>query len=279
MPRDDGSQSSSEAATLVSTGRLPDAPVVAALIHQAYDRYRSNDEGTVSNVYPALARVPRELFGLCVVSSAGSAYAAGDSEHEFTIMSVSKPFVFALVCEAIGPSGARDKLGVNATGSAFNSLGAIESGEDGRTNPMVNPGAIATTSLAPGANVEAKWRFIRDGLSRFAGRELSIDDNVYASATATNHRNQAIARLLASYGRIYCDAMDGHRTVYAAVFAQRERYRLSRDGIDARRRRRESHHARAHRGGSRLSLHASRHGDGGTLRDVGRLAIRHRHAR
>jgi glutaminase len=94
---------------------------------------------------------------------------------------------------------------VNATGLAFNSLGAIEQSADGRTNPMVNSGAIATTSLVPGATPEARWQFIHDGLSRFAGRPLALDEEVYASATATNFRNQSIACLLQSYDRIYID--------------------------------------------------------------------------
>jgi glutaminase len=87
----------------------------------------------------------------------------------------------------------------------FNSLGAIEQSANGRTNPMVNAGAIATTSLAPGATAEAKWEFIYDGLSRFAGRKLALNKEVYVSASETNYRNQGIARLLQSYGRIYFD--------------------------------------------------------------------------
>jgi glutaminase len=120
-------------------------------------------------------------------------------------MSVSKPFVFALACEALGAEEVRAKLGVNSTGRPFNSLAAVEQGGDGRTNPMVNSGAIATTSLGPGATADEKWRLIHDGLSRFAGRTLPLNDEVYASASATNFRNQSIARLLQSYGRIYFD--------------------------------------------------------------------------
>jgi len=70
---------------------------------------------------------------------------------------------------------------------------------------MVNPGAVATTSLVPGGRVESRWAFIRQGLSRFAGRELAMDDEIYESASQTNERNQSIARLLQSYGRIYSD--------------------------------------------------------------------------
>jgi glutaminase len=46
----------------------------------------------------ALAAVPTDLFGVCVVETSGSVYAVGDTGYEFSIMSVSKPFVFALVC-------------------------------------------------------------------------------------------------------------------------------------------------------------------------------------
>jgi glutaminase len=98
-------------------------------------------------------------------------------------MSISKPFVFALVCQEIGAEEARSKIGVNATGWAFNSLAAIEMSANGRTNPMVNGGAIATTSLVPGKTAEAKWRFVHEGLSRFAGRRLSLNDQVYASGS------------------------------------------------------------------------------------------------
>jgi len=189
----------------VSTGHLPRSELVQALVEEAHRRFALNTEGQNSQVYPALARVAPALFGICVVGTNGQVYSAGDVDHEFSIMSVSKPFLFALVCEAIGPEEARAKLGANATGLPFNSLAAIENG-GGRTNPMVNAGAIATTSLAPGATSEEQWRFIHEGLSNFAGRPLPLNEEVYASASQTNFRNRSIARLLESYDRIYCDA-------------------------------------------------------------------------
>jgi glutaminase len=192
----------------VSTGHLPPQQEIEELVEEAYARFKSNKDGKNSQVYPALAKVPSELFGICIVGTSGNVYAIGDSDYEFTIMSVSKPFIFALVCGEIGVEEARQKLGVNATGMAFNSLAGIERSPDGRSNPMVNSGAIATTSLVPGGNLEARWKFIHDGLSRFAGRKLPLNDEVYASASATNFRNQAIARMLQSYGRIYIDPAD-----------------------------------------------------------------------
>jgi glutaminase len=102
----------------------------------------------------------------------------------------------------------RRRLGVNATGLPFNSLAAIERSEDGRTNPMVNSGAIAATSLAPCSTVEDKWRFILDGLSRFAGRAVTMNEAVLASASESNSRNQAIGHLLLSCGQIAIEPAD-----------------------------------------------------------------------
>ncbi len=189
----------------VSTGRLPPPDRVTNLVVEAHNRFKANREGENSTVYPALARVPSHLFGVCLVAASGNVYAVGAAEYEFTIMSVSKPFVFALVCQELGVEEVRQKIGVNATGLAFNSVAGIERNPDGRTNPMVNSGAIATTSLIPGATLEAKWKFVREGLSRFAGRTLPLNEEVYISASETNYRNQSIARLLQSYGRIYID--------------------------------------------------------------------------
>ena len=157
----------------ISTGHLPPDEEVATLVAAAYERYQSLDEGKVADYIPALARTPRELFGVCVVGIEGGTFAVGDTAHEFSIQSISKPFVFALVCQAVGSEEARRKIGVNATGLPFNSVMAIELNDDRTMNPMVNAGAIATTSLAPGETAEAKWRFIQEGLSRFAGRGLS----------------------------------------------------------------------------------------------------------
>ena len=193
-------------APFVSTGRLPAAERVRALVTGAFERHRGNTDGANSQVYPALARVPTDLFGICVAGVSGDVFAVGDAEVPFTIMSVAKPFVFALMCAAQGVEHVRAAVGVNATGQPFNSIDAVTQSRDGRTNPMVNSGALATTSLAPGGDLDERWRFVCDGLSRFAGRPLILDEEVYASASATNHRNREIARLLEGRGRLGCEA-------------------------------------------------------------------------
>jgi len=201
----DGVPSAGAQEANVSTGRLPAEEVVRRLLVDAYERGRPITAGAVADYIPALARVPPDLFGACIVSAAGQTVAVGDAGFRFSIQSVSKPFVFALVCDAIGPDQARQRLGVNSTGLAFNSVMAIELNAQRTMNPMVNAGAIATTSLVPGATTEDKWRHLHDGLSRFAGRRLELDGEVYESEAASNQRNHGIAHLLDSYDRMYFD--------------------------------------------------------------------------
>lgn len=189
----------------ISTGTLPRTEAVQAWVNEAHARYRNCHDGRNSDVYPPLEQIPGDLFGVCLVGVGGDVFAAGDVSCEFPIMSVAKPFVFALVCQALGPAAAREAVGVNATGLPFNSLAAVECDPEGRTNPMVNAGAIAATSLVPGTTPAAKWSAILEGLSLFAGRALEVDNEIYRFATATNHRNRSIAHLLESRGRIYCD--------------------------------------------------------------------------
>ncbi len=189
----------------VSTGELPVPEVVQLLLAEVHDLYRSLDEGAVADYIPALANADPSLFGVSIFGVGGRSFSVGDSDHRFSIQSISKAFVFALVCDAIGHDEAHRLLGVNATGLAFNSVMAIELNDERTMNPMVNAGAMATTSLVPGATKQERWEFIREGLSRFAGRQLELDSEVYASESATNLRNQGIAHLLESYGRLYAD--------------------------------------------------------------------------
>ncbi|HET7822026.1 MAG TPA: glutaminase A [Ornithinibacter sp.] len=189
----------------ISTGELPRLEEVRDVVTEAYERYRTNGDGTVADYIPVLAQASPDWFGICVVGARGRSFEIGDVDTAFSIQSVSKPFVFALVCEAIGYAEARQHLGVNSTGFPFDSLMAVELNADRTMNPLVNAGAMATTSLVPGATADEKWERVRRGLSRFAGRELTVNEEVYASESATNLRNQGIAHLLESYGRLYFD--------------------------------------------------------------------------
>ncbi|MGP0032144.1 MAG: glutaminase A [Acidimicrobiales bacterium] len=189
----------------ISTGDLPSDSEVRAVITAGYERFLAVDEGTVADYIPALAQAAPAAFGVCVAGVHGRLFAVGDAEAEFSIQSISKIFVFSAVCDVLGPEEARRKLGVNSTGLPFDSVMAIELNADRTMNPMVNAGALASTSLVPGETVAEKFDWIVAALSRFAGRPLVMDDDVYESEAATNFRNRGIAHLLNGYGRMYCD--------------------------------------------------------------------------
>ena len=186
----------------MSTGQLPPEATVQALLDDSYRRFRSVERGSLSTVYPALARADPNRFGLTIVGVDGHVFSSGDSTTEFTLMSCSKPFVFALACKAHSVDQVCDQVGVNATGLPFNSIAAVERDARGLTNPMVNSGALATTGLLANGDANSDWARILDGLSSFAGRQLHLDSQTYQSASGSNERNQAIALVLAARGAL-----------------------------------------------------------------------------
>lgn len=192
----------------ISTGHLPIPGAVRAAVHDAYEQFRSVTDGANASHYPALAKVDPDNFGIAIAGSNGELFTIGDVDISFTIMSIAKPFVLALVLESLGAERVRELVGVNATGYAFNSVIPVEQSDGRLSNPMVNAGALATTSLMPGANSHEKWHAIVDGLSRFAGRKLELHEEVFASASQSNVRNRALVNLLSSYHRIYGDPME-----------------------------------------------------------------------
>ena len=189
----------------VSTGRLPGRDVVGEAVLRAYDEFRSLGEGDVIQDVPALADADPDLFGVALVHVDGTEHTVGDSGHRFTIQSISKAFVYALVCQEIGHDAVLAKVGVDNTGVPFDSVLAIEHNEGHPMNPMVNAGAIATTGLVPGASRDDRWGFVLDGLSRFAGRDLEVDEDVFASESKENERNLGLAHLLQGHDRLSGD--------------------------------------------------------------------------
>lgn len=190
---------------VISTGDLPEPAVVEKMMQKTYDLYADLGDGVVASYIPKLAEADPRWFGLTLASATGRRFSSGDCRQEFSIQSIAKAFVYALVCESIGHDEVRERIGVNNTGLPFNSVMAIELNAGHTMNPLVNAGALATTSLVSGESWEEKWEFIHQGLSAFAGRVLELDDEVYASEMDSNLRNLSIARLLQSYGHITID--------------------------------------------------------------------------
>lgn len=186
---------------------LESAKIEAAL-QIAYDKYKNLKEGANADYIPVLTKVDSNIFGIALVTTSGKVYSVGNTNSEVSIQSISKVFTMARVIEESGAKAISGNMGVDATGQAFNSIVAIEQYKGEQMNPMVNPGAIAATSMIKGANGDDVWKTIIDAYSDFAGRKLSIDKEVYKSEAATNQRNRALAMLMHAYGRLNGDAIE-----------------------------------------------------------------------
>lgn len=176
-------------------------------LNDAYQEYRGLKEGANADYIPALAKVDSRIFGITLVTLDGEVYTAGDIKSEVSIQSISKVLSMAMVMDESGPEALYNNIGVDATGQAFNSIVAIELSRGAEMNPLVNAGAITTTSLIKGENYHEIWDKIIKKYSEFAGRDLRVLDDIYKSEAATNQRNRAIASLMAAYGHIKTDPL------------------------------------------------------------------------
>jgi glutaminase len=176
-----------------------------AAISQAYEKFKDLQEGKNADYIKELANVDPNIFGIVLITTDGRVYSAGDARSMVSIQSVSKVFTMAQVIQEQGHQAVQDKIGVDATGMRFNSIVAVEMQKGKEINPLVNPGAIAATSLIAGSDSAAKWKNILAIQSDFAGRQLGVNWPVYISEASDNYRNQAIAHLLFAYNRMYFD--------------------------------------------------------------------------
>ena len=174
---------------------------VRATLEGVLDAVRADTSGEVASYIPELARVEPEQLGIALASTRGDVHDAGDSDAAFTIQSVSKPFVFALALDALGVDEVTRHVGLEPSGEPFNAI-SLEAASGRPLNPMINAGAIVTTSLIAGDTAEDKFAVIRAGLDRFAGRDLVVDEDVFSSEAATGDRNRALAFLTKSAGTL-----------------------------------------------------------------------------
>lgn len=183
---------------------LSDSSPVAQSLARIHAEVSPLSSGAVATYIPELAKANPNWFGICLVTTNGSIYEAGDTAVPFTIQSISKPFVYGLALEDQGRTAVREKVGVEPTGDAFNSI-SLEPGTGRPRNPMINAGAIATTSLIEGKTPEVRQRRILEMMSLYAGRALSLDEAVYQSEAETGHRNRAIGHMLRNFDILTSD--------------------------------------------------------------------------
>lgn len=172
-----------------------------------YQLARDAAGGANADYIPFLQQVPRDLLGVAIATADGGVYCRGDADYLFALESISKVFTLALVMQDIGVKAVKDKLGTSPTGLPFNSVMALELHNGKPLSPLVNAGAIAAVSLVQGEDADVCWSRVLDMQSRFAGRPLSLSDELNLSEQSTNFHNRAIAWLLYSAGTCFNDPM------------------------------------------------------------------------
>src|SRR6187401_2630909 len=181
---------------------------VQKAVDAAFAKFRNLKEGKNADYIPALAKVDPNLFGIALVTVDGKVVTAGDIKTEVSIQSISKVFTMAQVIQEQGLDAIAKRIGVDATGARFNSIIAIEGVRTvvgtgaPEMNPLVNPGAISSTSMVKGATADEVWKKIIGIHNDSAGRSLTVLQDVYKSESDTNQRNQAIGALMLAYGYI-----------------------------------------------------------------------------
>lgn len=183
-------------------------PLIPEYLDIVLSKCESDRSGELADYIPELAQADPERLGMVLTTVDGAAYSAGDSDVEFTMQSISKPFVYALALNDLGLDAVLEKVDVEPSGDAFNHL-SLEKSTGRPLNPMINAGALATHALIErGGDVTARVARIVAGLSAFAGRELSVDERVFESEMRTAYRNRALANMLRSFGNFELDPLE-----------------------------------------------------------------------
>ena len=172
-----------------------------SFLDDLHHKYKPLRDGRVANYIPELAKVDPDLFSICVVTVDGQVYEVGDYNQLFTIQSISKVFVYGLALEEHGRDYLLTKVGVEPTGDAFNAI-ILDEKSKRPYNPMVNAGAIATTSLIKGRGATERLNRMLDMFRRYIGHDIYVDISVFMSERTTGHRNRAMAHLMLNFGMI-----------------------------------------------------------------------------
>ncbi len=177
---------------------------VQDFLEELHRECATDNGGEVATYIPELAKANPDWFGVCLVTANGSIYEVGNTRQEFTIQSISKPFVYGIALEDNGRDATLERVGVEPTGDAFNSI-SLDPGTGRPRNPMINAGAIATAGLIAGKNPASRFKRVLETFSLYAGRELSVDKTVYQSESETGHRNRAIGHMLRNFDKLTGD--------------------------------------------------------------------------
>lgn len=163
-------------------------------------------EGSVADYIPALKKANREDIGISIFDLEGNNYSYEKYNKKFTIQSISKVIALMQALIEVGEDEVFKGVGYEGTVDSFNSLYKLDFPYiEKPANPMINAGAISTTSRILGNNDE-KFKKILNLLKHITKNDnLDYDREVYSSEKATGDKNRSIAYLMKTRGIIQGD--------------------------------------------------------------------------
>lgn len=173
-----------------------------ALLESLHHTYQQQKAGQLACYIPELCKADSNWFAISIVTTDGQTFQVGNCQQTFTIQSISKVFVYGMALADHGREALLAKVGVEPTGDPFNSLIRLDEDSKRPDNPMINAGAIATTSLIQGNGPTDRLNRLLEMFHRYVGHEVFIDMPVFMSERDTGHRNRAIAHLMLNFGMI-----------------------------------------------------------------------------
>lgn len=159
-------------------------------------------EGKLASYIPALLKANPNDLGVAIVKLDGTEYFAGNCDTVFTIQSISKVVSLILAINDNGKEEVFSKVNVEPTDDGFNSIVNLEVKDTKRPyNPMINAGAIVTTSLIKGDTEEEKLSKLIEFMKKATNNpNIKINEEVYVSEKLTGDRNRALAYFMKSNG-------------------------------------------------------------------------------
>lgn len=178
--------------------------MVQGILEQAMEEGRKEIPfGETASYIPELGTVDKNHLGICILTKNGEVYEAGDTDIRFTIQSISKVISLAAALEQCGFERVFEKIKMEPSGDAFNSLLKLDMSSNYPYNPMINSGAITVVSyLMPVVSFEEMLAYAR---KLCMDPDITLDEKVYQSEMTHSARNRAIAYLLQSKGIVESD--------------------------------------------------------------------------
>lgn len=158
-------------------------------------------QGKVADYIPELGKMDPDAIALSVVDTNGNVISVGDVSKKFTIQSISKIVALMVAVREKGEAAVFENMGYYGSDKPFNHFGNLEiTGKP--LNPMMNAGAILTTSMIEGDGEIPLQKILK--MIRYITNNNTIDYSkiVYLSEKETGHRNRGMFYLMKNNGLI-----------------------------------------------------------------------------